>query len=355
MRLTETEKLALMDWVEEQTHASFDHFLFRTVGVRTDVFAGPHSNILTVAVEFIGWLNRNGEAAPKVFAALVRTFPEHALIGVFRDASARMAASAAREAAAGERYEACLAGRVPVIDRAPLRQRLRALADGQSPPVVVVEGEAGMGRSHSWFLIQHVAAGLPDVRALNVDLMGPVLPNRDVATLFNHLVRLLNLPDGAAPAVVGVSGVTLAARFAGELVTRIQAMQQPWPRTVWLVFDNLDRPVPPEVKLFVSELAQARMQDLFTGCTLILLAPDPLFGVPDPGRVALREQLTTFLSEDIATAARSLNALGASPLPADELDTTIAGIVGDATARQGRDHCQAVAEAFRGLRDRVQA
>lgn len=355
MPLTTNEELALMDLIEGMGPDRFSNLLFRATGVKSTVFVGAGANILTISVECVGWLRTNIHHAPSLLLEAARAYPAHPSSAVLSQVGARLITLQSAQKALGPPCEAVLAGGMPVVDRSLLRSYLAALIQGQNQPVIVVEGDSGLGRSHSWNLIRHVAANLPNVKPLWIDMVSPVLSQQTLPKLFDYLVRVLGLPPGESPTTAGVTGITLSERFLGEFVTRLQSMNTPWPQTPWLVFDHLDRNIAPEIKLFVMGLASLRLQSVFVGCVIFLLGPDPAMPLTDPAALAAREPLTAFLDHEIAEAAKRLNEVGRTPLSEDQLKAKLESLTGLRDGRSGRELAAAVCSELVALRQKVGA
>lgn len=355
MLLTREEVRSLLNWTKTFLNPDdFGVFLMDAIVVDYRQFARPQVTMAAVAMDFVGWLQLNMHYAAELYAAAIGHWPAHSAVADLQATSARLAAGEAREAAAGPCYDHCLPGGVPVVNRSPLRALLRGLCQGKDYPVILVEGDRGLGRSHSWHLIQHVAVK-QDARPLRIDMLGPTLRSQSVEALFEYLTRVLGLKDGVAPTTEGVTGVTLAQRFSGEFLARVQSRNLPWDKDLWLVFDNLDRDAPSEAKLFVMQLAQMRLNKDFVGATFFLLGPDPSAGMDDPYRLAQRERLTHFQADELRSAVRAVNAVGAVGLDAAELDAEAQAVLDLTLQQQGRELGEAVMLRLARLRDRVQA
>lgn len=355
MPLTRDEEMALLDLVEDMTPGQFDHLVFRASGVRTTDFVRNGSTLLEASVDFVGWLRTNLHYAPDILALAVKRFPAHASTPSLSAAEARLRAIQTVQAAMGPPEAAVLAAGMPIVDRVLLRSYLAALIRNEDQPVIVVEGDSGLGRSHSWNLIRHVANALPQVKAYWIDLVGPVMSQQSLPSLFDYLVRVLGLPAGPTPTSAGVTGVTLSERFISEFVIRVQSMPAPWATTPWLVFDHLDRNIAPEIKLFVMGLASLRLQGAFGGCVIFLLGPDPSVPLADPGYVAVREALSGFLDQEIEDAATRLNAVGRTPLSPADLTAKIGTLKALRVQHSGRELAVAVCAELVDMRRKVGA
>jgi hypothetical protein len=356
MRLTRDEEEALLDLVEAMNPDQFKNLVFRATGVRTTDFVSAGATMQGASIDFIGWLQTNVHHAPAIVQEAIKRFPYHESTLSLRQAEARLSSLQAAQSALGRPDEAVLAAGVPVVDRLILRRYLAALRNGEDLPVVIVEGDRGLGRSHSWHLIRHVANALPNVVPLRIDLVGPAISEQTLPWVFNYLVRLLNLSAGEKPTTHGVTGGTLSARFISEFLTRVQSMRKPWRPTPWLVFDHLDRDIiVPEIKLFVMEIASQRLQGIFRGCVIFLLGPDPKFPLEDPAALARREPVLEFLDHEIVAAAERLNTVGHTPLADVELKLKLAALKALSNGRSGSELAGAVGHELVMLRQMVGA
>lgn len=355
MRLTREEEDALMQLIERMTIDQFDSHLFRACRIRTDELVGAGANIITISMQCVTWLQTSVHHAPALLNRLVEKYPGAPECAALRVAAERLTAIKTRQDSLGPVDQQILAGGVPVVNRAILRKHLAGLRNGTNLPVIVVGGASGLGRSHSWSLIQHVAAAMPDVKAHWIDLVGPVLSQQSLPHLFAYLVRILGLPAGDPVTVEGVTGVTLSDRFVGEFVARVQSMQQPWAQTQWLVFDHLDRNIAPEIKMFVMGLASLRLRTVFGGCVFFLLGPDPTVKLDDPAGLAPEETLVDFLDDEIEAAVRQLNGIGQAPLDAEALKTQLEALKALRSDHHGRGLAAAVFGQLVAMRQKVSA
>jgi hypothetical protein len=355
MQLTDAEAEALMELISDMGPDRFDHLLFLSTGVRYTEFASIRDNILTISLECLSWLRANSHHAPKLLERAVEKYPAHPSVPVLRQAEDRLRTIRARQDRQGPVNRQVLAGGVPVVNRDHLRGYLAMLIAGQDPLVVVVEGESGLGRSHSWNLIQHVAVSLPRVKPISIDLIGPILSQQSLPRLFDHLARVLGLPPGEMPTHDGVTSTTLSERFLGEFVTRLQSMPMPWHTTPWIVFDHLDRNIAVEIKLFVMGLASLRLQRVFGNCVIFLLGPDPTVPLTDPAALAHREPLSAFLDYEITKAVTSLNDIGQNRLDDVQLETRLNALRVSCGGLSGRERAAAVCSELVALRQLVGA
>lgn len=146
-------------------------------------------------------------------------------------------------------YAAAMVGPRPLIDRAELRRHLKQMHQPDGSRVLVVSGQDGCGKSHTWFAISHLADIFGTFQARSIDLSqraGGPAPLEDVMDLVAS--RLF----AGTPAPVGdrlAQDETRINRFIGWLADATDGL----PRPVWLVFDG-----------FVPECASPSAQQLVT-------------------------------------------------------------------------------------------
>lgn len=357
--LDDAEIEALLEWLGALKFSDLDYLLFKHLKTKREDFTGAGSTIHEAAMDLVGWLEHEKHRVPALYVAIVQMTPSHARIAEFTVTRDRLVEAEARAAALGPRHAACCPGGVPVINRSPLRNCLQRLSGNLlAHDVVVVEGQSGLGRSHSWFLIQYVGSGRSDVKVVKVDLAGFGLKKQPLPDLFRYLTRVLNVQAGDDPTTDGVTGGTLAERYIEELCTRIQALpnttHRPWQQHLWLVFDSIDGDrTPLEIKHFVMQLARERLNRTFEGCTIFLLGPDPVVALDDRAGQAVREVVTPFLEYEVETTASAINGLGAAPLNAPQLKIEIDRMKN--VPQQGREGVLAVFELMILLRKKVRA
>jgi hypothetical protein len=330
MMLTSADEVAILEWISLLDQAAFGVILHRATGDRIALFSSDQKSVVAIGVDFVGWLKRTPAKILPVLDQIVADYPATPEATVLAATAIRLRAVQAQLAAAGPPEDTRLAGGVPIVNRARLRQLLRTAINhtghGEQVRVIKVRGESGLGRSHSWHLIRHVGAE-GHAKAFKVDLISPTLAQQNVPFLFDHLVRHLKLSDVRIPTTDGITADTMAARFADELAGCLARAAEAWPRPLWLVFDNLDRDLAPDVKRFVALLTQACIDAHFDNCVIFLLGPDDATEPDDQYRVALTETVVGFRDTEIQDAAAYLNRLGTNRL----CDQTLAARVADMT------------------------
>jgi len=352
MWLHSDEKLALMTLIEKMRPDQFRHLVYRATFVSVTEFMKSEFSMMDAAVELMGWLNTNVHHAPAILKLAVESFPDHESTPSLRLAEARLRSLQAKQDALGPAHKAVLAAGFPVVNREFLRT---CLAAPEELAVVMVEGDSGLGRSHSWHLIRHIASALPKVKPILIDLVGPLISQRTLPWIFNYLVRVLPLPAGETPTTEGITGETLSDRFMSEFMIRLQSMDTPWPKMPWLVFDHLDRNIAPEIKRFVMGITSQRLAGIFDGFVIFLLGPDPAVPLVDRAALARRESLTDLLDNEIVAAAERLNKIGHTPLAGVELERKLEALKDLRNGRTGRELANAVFAEMVTLRQIVGA
>ncbi|MBF0305342.1 MAG: hypothetical protein HQL41_06820 [Alphaproteobacteria bacterium] len=180
-----------------------------------------------------------------------------------------------------------------------------------------------------------------------------MLEQSTIESLFDHLLSKLALAGVVKPTVVGATVETIAARYADSIATAIS--HHPSPIPIWLVFDSLDRAIMPEISRFICELAHLRLENDMTGCVLFLLGAGRDYGVKDPYHLALLENLSVFLPNEVAHAAATLNALGNRPFTEDRLQQKVTAMQAQLTGANVRDACAAISRMLTELRIEVKA
>lgn len=356
--LTHADESAILEWISQLDQDAFALVLQKATGDSTATFSAVTKSIPAIGVDFVGWLKRTPAKILPVLDRIVVDYSGTPEAAVLAATAIRLRAVQQRLRAAGPPEETRLAGGVPIVNRARLRDLLRTAINragyGEQVRVIKVRGESGLGRTHSWHLIRHVGAS-GYAKTFKVDLTSPVLAQQNVPFLFGHLVRNLRLEDVHTPTTDGITADTLAARFADELAGGIARAAGAWPRPLWLVFDNLDRDLAPDVKRFVALLTQACIDAHFDNCVIFLLGPDEATEPEDKYRVALTETVVAFLDAEIQDAAAYLNRLGANRL----CDQTLASRVADMTrllaTLRGRELLSQVSQKLVDLRLEVGA
>jgi hypothetical protein len=352
--LYKQERLAILMILGELDQPGLSVFLAHAGLPQIQIFSAATHPAPKIALDFLNWLDGNAASLLPTIQGLLVQFGQHEMAAVLQGAAARASAVGAT-AATGWPSQAVLISGVPMINRAPLRQVLQDHVDehGSAPPVVMVDGPPGSGRSHSWFLIQHVAreAG---IEAIKVDLTAPVLEQQTLPNIARLLVRRMRIAQHVTePTTVAATPETVAERWAEEVSSAWTARAPQ--RLMWVVLDSLDRPLPPEVQRFVCALAARRLSHDMMDCVFFFLGAGQDYGVDDPRRLIARETLAVFLAHEIDQAARALAAIGRSQLTADQLDQRIADITALLAAGTPREICAGVHARLADLRVEVAA
>jgi hypothetical protein len=309
--LTNDEKAAITTWVTDfPDQLSFEVFVGRT-GDRLASFSSRERALPHIAYEFIIWLDRNPEKIGRVLQFAKEETPYHASMHALAQARVRIDSILQRRMVIGNAWDAPHVDGIPVINRGRLRSALSALTTCSRPPVIMVNGDAGTGRSHSFHLIAHVARAI-GVRVLRIKMEWFATEEQTIQSVFDALVYRLQFANVRSPTTVGATPETIAARFARAFQEAAEA--QPVLTPTWLVFDSIDRPLPPELKRFFCELAHLRLDGDLRQFIMFLLGAGPDYGIDDAHLQAHFEPLTMFLPSEIEETARALNSVGTRPL-----------------------------------------
>ena len=298
-------------------HPSLVRFLGYAGLPSISIFSSPNVPLPVIALQFTEWLAKHEGMIVTTLDALLGDFPHHSDCPVLRSARERIGRDIAATSADFPWHDALIAG-VPMVNRSRLRSVLASLIQGalSAPPVVMVDGLPGTGRSHSYYLIHHVAKRA-NVNVAKVDVNGPVLELQTLDYICRLLVKKLGLGSFDAPSAVGATPETVAVRYAEEVCIAWNNRTGSGP--TWIVFDSLDRPVAPEIKSFICALAAKRLSHEMDDCTFFLLGAGTNYGISDPSRRIELERISVFLIAEIEQAANALNALGRTQLDASVL------------------------------------
>ncbi len=344
MILLQQEESALQEFVVSLVQSELDRMLCNAACPAIAAFSDSAKGMIVIAYDLTIHLRGCPQYLVPLLSQIVKYYPHVPSAPHFRAAIIRLQQAGAAQAAIPP-WEACLASGVPIVNRSMLRQLLRGLVSGASHPVVLIEGANGTGRSHSWRLIKHVADAVGStIMTCKVDLTGYVAEHQTVERVFDSLVKQLQL-QVACPTYVAATPETVAARYADELAHQ---WGQLGGRRIWLVFDSLDRDIPTEIKRFVSNLAEHRLDQRLNGATLFLLGAGRGF-IVDPYRLAKLEQLGSFVERELREIAQLINAAGLNPLSVAQLEPRIQ----DLTEAMQVSGFSAVAERLTDLRDEV--
>lgn len=356
--LTRPEINALVAWAKDFQQAQMDGFLWQSAATHLDNIVPLPALRPVWAVAVAQWIDGLKDAV-RIRAILTDAVaerpPPHPSAAVLQAAIARLATVVERAALAGPPHEARLIDGVPVVNRTHLRAYLEQLTRGVDLPIVVVQGERGLGRTHSWHLIDHVAtkSGIADFR--KIDMVEPILAQQTVKDIFDLMVRRLNLPAGSPVSTDGVTPTTLGARYAAEFVQRLSDAMNNRPTPFWIALDSVDRPLEEALRSFIRELASAAAARELSGCTLFLLGPDRSFSPQDQYALIRRESLTQFLDAEIDDACTRLNDLGTTKLSSADLATFRSELRQQVQGLGGSELCKVVVAQLVRLRDTVNA
>ncbi|ANI60475.1 hypothetical protein [Pseudomonas sp. GR 6-02] len=359
MEILPDERKALLAVLRCFDQRGFNNWLRNYSNLSIADFSSDTLPIDSIVADFFFWIKRDGSCLVDLLAGLIPMIGASPEVAILQETVVRIQATQDALKRMGCPSDSRLAEGRPIVNRSALRQYLKdAISYGGGPgagvSIIKVAGARGLGRSHSWYLIKHVAdTGVAE--ALKFDLVSATLANQTLDVLFEALVRNLKITDAKKPTSDGTTSDTLAARFAEELAACLARAAGNWSKPYWLVFDSLDRDLRPEVKRFVSLLCRERLEGMFGKCVIFLLGPDAVTEPVDPGRRAQQELLTPFSDSEIRDAAIALNNLGRKALQQTELDLRIGNAQALARQYSGSDLCREVFAKLVDLRVEVGA
>jgi hypothetical protein len=324
--LLNQEADALSKWVLDfPDQAAFATFLGGTNVVQLATFSSNLQPMLVIAYHFHNWVEANPQGFMAIVNAARAEFPNHPSLPTLSTAATRLGPIIENRLNAGPPWTAAHVDGRPVIDRSQLRTALQLLAAGNGPPVFMVNGLSGSGRTHSYYLIDHVAKAF-SINAHRIRLAEYSVEDQTISRVFCRLVDLLELAGATEPTQTGATPETVATRYASEISDAI-ALKRAGSR-VWLIFDSVDLPLRPELKRFFCNLAQMRLENALGDCVLFYLGAGPDFGVDDRWSLAEFETLTPFQPSEIEATARAINRMGATPIPEPQLSQRVQELQG---------------------------
>ncbi|TDR45064.1 trypsin-like peptidase [Tahibacter aquaticus] len=168
-------------------------------------------------------------------------------------------AAAAGRSAQTIAYDLRRIGNLPFIARPRLRALLRQFVENNelSGNTVVIGGPGAAGKSHSWYLIRHIANLSAGVSPLRVDLAGRGVGERGLADVFELIKQPLGLDTAPSP----FADSSQDARAAGRLLELLRKTLKTSAQNHWLVVDGLDDPATPDdTVVFFQRLGIAVVQ-----------------------------------------------------------------------------------------------
>jgi hypothetical protein len=199
--------------------------------------------------------------------------------------------------AAGDPYTALLVFDEPFVNRQVFRERLCELFTNPWSRVLITRGPRACGKTHSRWLIRHVAETIgAEVVVVDFDLLDN--PDNEVRDIVDQLINDMYLPpnefrDRIAQASTISKGFASALR--GHSRTAFKQSGQQW----CLVFDHFDRDVVPQsarefVRLLVSDAATLQLQNVW----VIVLGYKELL-TPSIARRVLDEEIFPMQPPDV--------------------------------------------------------
>jgi hypothetical protein len=313
MPLSLVEKKAMTDLLSQIDHDTFRLLLARDSAHLPGlaVFSSAVHPMPTVAFDFVYWLDLNSRALVPALTVMLAEFAATQAAPTLSLALDRLRAAQAPGRPLQPSWEVALIEGIPVINRLRLRALLKAIAENRGPSVVLVDGPAGTGRSHSYYLIEHVARSSGN-KLIKIDIAYLRPEGRNLETIVSKLVSDLDLAGFSHPSSVGAPAETVGWRYADNLAT---ALRKATPhRATWFVFDSLEKHPLVEVRAFVSTLIEMRLRMEVPGCVFFLLGAGPDYLPADElGRIE-SDPVGVFSPPEIEQYVGVLNQLGTTPL-----------------------------------------
>lgn len=344
------ERTAMVNWILDRDQNGFSVFLLNSGGYVIAQFSAAENPMPVIAMHFVTWLEGHPNIIPDLLDAIVDATPEYG-------ANARLQAAAARIRIIypdAPPWGRSLVDGIPVVNRTHLRQHLADLVQFGGPNVMLINGPGGTGRSHSWFLIHHVARSIGNVMPIKIDLKAQTIEHLTIQHVFDLLARVLGIQDDIRkPTVEGATPETIAERYANEIATGLTI--RPLAHPVWVVFDSFDRQIPAEIRRFVTELVHLKLDQRLDGCKFFLLGAARDFDVDDPMFLTRSESLGIFNENEITYTANALNTSGQFPLTAIDLAQRVNDMLKLLTLPSEREVCAAISRKLVELRVQVRA
>lgn len=160
----------------------------------------------------------------------------------------------------------------PFVDRDNLRQGLRSLLDRDSEPILVVNGELGMGKSYSTQMIAEDAAQHADLHVVRLKAEPSSASIWEIEDVASEIVQHLSIQQHQVPPSHAVQSDRLAGLLADWTADEIAHSGD----TVWIVLDGFDHPdVPTETGKYIDELlAMVGGDSRFERTRIVLFAFD---------------------------------------------------------------------------------
>lgn len=353
MPLSFAEKRTVTRLLSQLDHATFQLLLAQDGNLpRVPIFSALSNPMPTIAFDFVLWLDKHPQAEMPILEVILAEFsavPEAPALAL---ALARMRAAQETVMAAAPPWDIALIEGVPVINRLRLRDLLKRIANNAGPPVVLVDGPAGTGRSHSFYLIKHVATSYGHT-LVKMDIAYLPPDGRNLKAIVDKLVRDLELAEFAHPSSVGATPETVGWRYADNFAAALR--QTATPHATWFVFDSLEKHPLAEVRAFVGTLIELRLRQEVANCVFFLLGAGPDYVPTDDFLRIESDPVGIFSRREIEQYVGVLNALGTQPLdplPLAERASDIAALLDQAPAHEV---CRNISRKIAVLRREVNA
>lgn len=352
MPLSVLEQKAVSHLVSRLNHNSFRLLLARDEKLPAlEDFSSMFNPMPTVAFDFVYWLGRNPQALVPLLVILVVEFLAAEVTPTLLLALARLRAAQDPGRPVQQSWEVALIEGVPVINRLRLRDLLQQLAKNRGPGVVLVDGPAGTGRSHSFYLINHVAASSGH-KLVKMDIAYLPPDGRNLESIVGKLVRDLNLAGFIHPSQVGATPETVGWRYADNFAAALRVERA---HTIWFVFDSLEKHPLAEVRAFVNTLIELLLGQEIKDCVFFLLGAGPDYlRVDDLLRIET-DPLGIFSQPEIELYVSQLNELGTRRLEEPALSRRAREITDLLNQTPSHEVCRNISKKIAVLRRDVNA
>lgn len=139
----------------------------------------------------------------------------------------------------------------PFVDRDKLRDELRNLSGDTAKPILLVNGELGLGKSYSCQMIAEVAGLHADYQIAELRAESTSASIWDIDDVSSDIVRSLSNQQHLPKPTHAVAGDRLASLFADWTADEIAHSGD----TLWIIFDGFDHPdIPNKTAIYIDEL-----------------------------------------------------------------------------------------------------
>jgi hypothetical protein len=353
MHLSFSEKKAVSGLLSQLDHNTFQLLLARDAKLPgVHIFSALTNPMPMIAFAFVLWLDKNPQAVEPALEVILSEFGALPAAQELSLALERIRAGGTLRMQAQPPWEMALIEGVPVINRLRLRELLKRIVDNKGPPVVLVDGPAGTGRSHSFYLINHVAASYGH-KLVKMDIAYLPPDGRNLTAIVEKLVRDLQLVGFSHPSSVGATPATVGWRYADSFASALK--QDSTLHATWFVFDSLEKHPLAEVRDFVHTLIDLRLRQEVGNCVFFLLGAGPDYLPTDDLQRIESDPVGIFSRGEVEQYVAILNSLGTMPLDAPRLAQRANDITALLDQIPAREVCRNISKKIAVLRKEVNA